>query len=74
MIGFELGESMYECPAYWANFISDLQDRELISMKIIQQELKKYGAEYHQSDLGEPNHWIRFKDEKHYTMFILKWS
>lgn len=79
MIGFELGESMYQCPKYWANFIYDLQDREKdysrdVSMKVIRRELKKYHARYNQADLGQPNDWISFKDEKHFTMFVLRWS
>lgn len=79
MIGFQLGNSMYQCPRYWANFIYDLQDREKdysrdVNMSIIHQELKKYGAIYNEADLGEPNDWISFESEKDFTMFILRWS
>ena len=78
MTGFELGENMYQCPKYWANFIYDLQDREKnysrdVAIKTIQRELEKYGARYHFAG-SMPNDWISFKDEKYFTMFVLRWS
>lgn len=82
MTKMELAFDFAGCPRAWQNFILWLQKERDdfyrdISMNRIQQELKKFNAEYHYAyhtgSLKTPD-YVSFDDEKDYIWFTLKWS
>jgi len=74
-VSLQLGAGLHLCPANWQNFIRDLRDRGVIQTvnegfetDTLNQELKPFKAQY------IPATRIDFADERHYTMFVLKYG
>jgi len=75
-VSLKLGEHLSACPCNWVNFINDLESRadhdhdcaEGFSVDILNQELKPFKAEY----IDDVK--VDFEDERHYTMFVLKYG
>ena len=83
MTKMELASTLGGCPGAWQNFILWLQRDsnnfyQDVAMNIIQQELKKFNAEYHyvshDSRMFNPPDYISFDTEQDYTWFTLRWS
>ena len=73
-MSLKLGKYMSTCPCNWVNFIRDLQNRVnpdddgKFGVDILNQELKPFKAQY------IPETRVDFEDERHYTMFVLKYG
>jgi len=74
-VSLKLNGGLYACPANWVRFIKDLEDREVeqtvsegFTVDTLNQELKPFKAQY------IPETRVDFEDERHYTMFVLKYG
>ena len=74
MIVVNLEKSYCNCPVYWQNFITELQEfsYEEVPLFRIQKFLGPYKARYVLSKYVRDH--LEFGDEKLYTMFVLKYS
>lgn len=66
--------SLYYMPDYWENFLNycnDVANRtNQAVIQVIQDQLNPNGK-YIDGGLGN---FLRWDDEKHHTLFVLKWS
>ena len=82
MIKMYLESTLAGCPLSWQNFILWLQKEsnnfaQDVAMNIIQQELKKFNAEYnyvcHNKKAFQPD-YVSFNTEQDYIWFTLRWA
>ena len=77
-IRVNLGETFDQCPKCWQNFIdllheeSEAEEFEDVPEAFIASKLKPYGAKYKENKEGYAH--LVFKDEKDYTLFVLRYS
>ena len=81
-IKIKLGSTLYLCPVYWVNFITQLDDKLVnadtgytkddgFSMEFLNAELSAYGCVFNQE---RGKYWLDFDSESDYAAFIMTYG
>lgn len=74
----ELGQTMSQCPVYWANFVSEIMNYitpyDDVPMSVINRELAKFNARYILAGPDDNSNYVEFDSDKDLSFFILRWS